>query len=142
MDPWTRKIQLTSGLDAPEGAEVCRDANGRDYRCGQTAANALSDYLGARQVASIPRELDRYGRTVAACAVGSEDIGDWLVRRGLATDFAHYSKGKYRAARGLAGRPRQGSARASGPVNLVEVRMRLPRACIRQGNSPSLCSFQ
>jgi endonuclease YncB( thermonuclease family) len=99
------------GIDAPEGAQVGRDANGRDYRCGQTAANALADYLGARPVAYIPRELARYGRTVAACAVRSEDIGDWLVRRGARRRFHAVFE---RKVPGGAGRGLEGARRNVG----------------------------
>ena len=46
----------------------------------------------------LPISLDRYGRTVATCAVGGADLGDWLVRNGLALDWPEYSKRKYDAA--------------------------------------------
>ncbi len=33
------------GIDAPEKAQTCKDAGGKDYRCGQRAALALDEYL-------------------------------------------------------------------------------------------------
>src|SRR6266702_754464 len=36
--------------------------------------------------------LDRYGRTVAVCTVAGDDLGEWLVRNGLALDWPQYSK--------------------------------------------------
>jgi endonuclease YncB( thermonuclease family) len=42
-------------------------------------------------------DWDRYGRTVATCAVGSQDIGAELVRQGWALDFECYSGGTYAA---------------------------------------------
>jgi endonuclease YncB( thermonuclease family) len=46
-------------------------------------------------VSCLPISLDRYGRTVATCSVGATDLGDWLVRNGLALDWPQYSKRKY-----------------------------------------------
>ena len=34
---------------------------------------------------------DRYGRRVAVCAVGGEDLGAWLVEHGWALAYAQYS---------------------------------------------------
>jgi len=36
---------------------------------------------------------DRYGRTVATCAVAGADMGAWLVAQGLALDWPRYSGG-------------------------------------------------
>ncbi len=55
------------------------------------------------------------GRTVASCSVGGADLGEWLVRSGLALDWPQYSKGRYAAAqrdaehagRGIAGYGRE-----------------------------------
>jgi endonuclease YncB( thermonuclease family) len=60
------RIRLHS-IDAPESAQVCKDADGKDYRCGQTAALAISDHIGKRFVTCDPRDTDRYGRVVAVC---------------------------------------------------------------------------
>ena len=57
------------------------------YRCGAKAANDLDGLIGGRAVDCIPIALDRYGRTVASCAVGGADLADWLVRQGLALDW-------------------------------------------------------
>src|ERR1700675_6169 len=35
------------------------------------------------------------GRTVATCSVGGVDLGEWLVRNGLALDWPQYSRGHY-----------------------------------------------
>jgi endonuclease YncB( thermonuclease family) len=34
------------GIDAPEGRQLCEDARGKPYRCGQVAALALADKIG------------------------------------------------------------------------------------------------
>jgi endonuclease YncB( thermonuclease family) len=41
---------------------------------------------------------DQYGRMVAVCPAGGLDLGDWLVRGGLAVDSVYYSKGRCREA--------------------------------------------
>ncbi|WP_347338652.1 thermonuclease family protein [Bradyrhizobium zhanjiangense] len=57
------------------------------YRCGLKAANALDAYIARRPVNCVPLSLDRYGRTVATCSVAGRDLGEWLVRNGLALDW-------------------------------------------------------
>jgi hypothetical protein len=39
----------------------------------------------------MPRDIDRYGRTVARVVVDGEDLGLALVRAGLAWHYTHYS---------------------------------------------------
>lgn len=80
------------GIDAPEGRQLCQDVQGKDYRCGQKAALALADHVGSSLVTCERRDTDRYGRTVAVCYLGSEDIGAWLVSQGWALAYRHYSK--------------------------------------------------
>jgi len=52
--------------------------------------------------------LDRYGRTVASCAVNGVDLVDWLVRHGLALDWPRYSFGRYSFAQDEALRSESG----------------------------------
>jgi endonuclease YncB( thermonuclease family) len=56
-------------------------------QCGAKAANDLDAFIASRPVNCLPISLDRYGRTVAMCLVGGADLGDWLVRDGLALDW-------------------------------------------------------
>jgi endonuclease YncB( thermonuclease family) len=67
------------------------------YRCGAQAANDLDSFIARRPVNCLPRSLDPYGRTVATCLIGGTDLGEWLVRNGLALDWPQYSKGRYDA---------------------------------------------
>ena len=55
------------GIDAPESAQLCQDAAGKNYRCGQQAALALVNRIGEAPISCEPRDTDRYGRTVAVC---------------------------------------------------------------------------
>ena len=89
------------GIDAPESAQVCQ-AKGKSYRCGTSATLALTRRIGGRSVSCDERDQDRYGRIVAVCHAGGEDLNAWLVSEGLAIAYRHYSTdyvGHERAAR-------------------------------------------
>ncbi|MCJ2135607.1 thermonuclease family protein [Methylobacterium sp. J-026] len=79
------------GIDAPESAQSCNDAAGKSYRCGQRAAFALADWIGEAPITCEPRDTDRYGRTVAVCRKGGEDLNAWMVREGHAIAYRRYS---------------------------------------------------
>src|ERR1700742_3424228 len=80
------------GIDAPESSQLCRGEDSLQSRCGAKAANDLDSFIASRPVSCIPISLDQYGRTVAMCSVGGVDLGEWLVRHGLALDWPQYSK--------------------------------------------------
>src|ERR1700757_2890268 len=86
------------GIDAPESSQLCRGDDSLQYRCGAQAANDLDAFIARRPVICSPLSFDLYGRTVATCSVGATDLGEWLVRKGLALDWPQYSKGRYAAA--------------------------------------------
>ncbi len=78
------------GIDAPESRQDCK-ADGKTYRCGQKAALALSDKIGQQTVTCEQHDTDRYGRAVAVCRVGAEDLGAWMVLEGWAIAYRKYS---------------------------------------------------
>ena len=82
------------GVDAPESRQLCSRATG-EYRCGQVAANQLDHWIASRPVTCVEDSRDRYRRTVARCAVGGQDIGGWLVRRGYALRYPEYAGSAY-----------------------------------------------
>ena len=84
------------GVDAPESAQTCQARDGR-HGCGQRAANGLDGLIAGRPVACRKKDTDRYGRMVARCTVGGEDIGGWLVREGLAVRYGPYAGSAYLA---------------------------------------------
>src|SRR5258707_8599353 len=83
------------GIDAPESDQLCRGADSLPYRCGSAAALALADKIGGKLVTCSPRDVDRYGRTVAVCSIGSDDLARWFAGGGLALDWPQYSRGAY-----------------------------------------------
>lgn len=122
------------GIDAPESSQLCRGDDSLQYRCGARAANELDAFIARRPVNCSPLNLDQYGRTVATCSVGGADIGDWLVRNGLALDWPQYSKGRYGEAQRDAERVGRGIWKGS------YVEPWLYRACIRANGRPVACS--
>ncbi|MDA9437790.1 nuclease [Bradyrhizobium sp. CCBAU 51745] len=122
------------GIDAPESAQLCRGPDSLQYRCGAKAANELAAFIAGSPVSCTPMTLDRYGRTVAACAAGGTDLAYWLARQGLALDWPRYSQGRYAEAQNEARRDERGIWSGS----FVEP-WRF-RECIRLGGRPGACS--
>lgn len=79
-------------IDAPESGQLCRDAGGTDWRCGQQAALALSDKIGRATVTCETTDIDRYGRVVAICYARGVDLNEWLVAEGWAVAYRQYGE--------------------------------------------------
>ncbi|GEP60242.1 hypothetical protein RSO01_74080 [Reyranella soli] len=75
------------GIDAPELAQTCSDG----WPAGRLAATRLQARTVRRSIVRQLRDRNRYGRVVAICRVGGEDLGAILVREGLAWAFVRYS---------------------------------------------------
>ncbi len=90
IDIHGQRIRL-HGIDAPESKQVCI-SGGKKYRCGQKAALALSDRIGRRSLTCRAKDTDRYGRVIAVCFKGQEDLNGWLVSEGLAVAYRRYSQ--------------------------------------------------
>ena len=78
------------GIDAPESKQRCRSAQ-RTWSCGHEVTRALARRIGSRTVACEERDQDRYGRIVAVCRVGVEDVNAWMVAEGWAFAYRRYS---------------------------------------------------
>ena len=96
------------GVDAPEGRQVCQDAQGRGYACGDVARDQLSRLIGGQAVRCEVRDRDPYGRAVARCLAGATDLGEAMVRAGWAVDYVQFSRGAYASAEVEARRARRG----------------------------------
>ncbi len=101
-----KRIRLF-GIDAPESAQTCQTES-LSYRCGRDATTALVDKIGRRPVACHREDVDRYGRIVAVCWIGAEDLNAWLVWQGWAvayrrfsTDYVIHEDAAKKARRGL-----------------------------------------
>jgi len=90
IDLHGQRIRL-HGIDAPESKQVCI-SGGTKYRCGQKASLALSDRIGRGAVTCETKDTDRYGRMIAVCFKGQDDLNGWLVSEGLAVAYRSYSQ--------------------------------------------------
>lgn len=90
LDVGATRVRL-EGIDAPETAQTCQTATGESWACGK-AATAMMRKLAERQDVACDRTgTDRYHRTLATCFVEGVDIGEAMVRAGLAWAFVKYS---------------------------------------------------
>ena len=110
-------------IDAPESGQTC-EAAGQPWRCGQQAALALADMIGAANVRCADRGTDRYDRTLAICTLGDLDLNGWLVAEGWALAYRYYSTGV----------PIEHRGKNSGSWNSVSCKPGQP-----PGSSPSPC---
>lgn len=90
LDVGGRRVRL-EGIDAPELGQSCpRDPSG-SWSCGKTAREALRKLVSGRRVTCESKGKDGYGRDLAICFAGGEDVNAALVRQGLAWAFVKYS---------------------------------------------------
>jgi endonuclease YncB( thermonuclease family) len=111
-----------AGIDAVELRQTCRNASGGIWNCGRAAHQRLRA-LVSRGVDCRPEGRDRYGRTLARCYDGERDIGETMVREGLAVDFMG---GGYGAAEREARQEKRGIW--AGEFELPQDHRRQPRA--------------
>ena len=132
------------GVDAPEGRQVCQNAQGQGYACGDVARDQLVGLIGGREVRCEVRDRDPYGRAVSRCLAGSTDLGEAMVRTGWAVDYVQFSRGAYASAEVEARRARRGlwAGRFETPSTWrAEARQALPApaappqpGCVIKGN--------
>lgn len=84
-----RRIRL-SGIDAVESGQRC-SRNGQPWNCGKAAAFALADRIGRATIDCRGDDQDRYGRLIAVCFKGVEDLNGWMVEQGWAVAYRRYS---------------------------------------------------
>ena len=100
------------GIDAPESNQQCTQDN-KAWPCGKVAKSALAEIIEGTQLNCAVLDRDRYKRFVVRCAMGEIDLGERLVRLGLAMAYTQYSE-DYVQAEVFARKRRVGS----GPANL------------------------
>lgn len=96
-----RRIRL-SGMDAPELAQACR-RDEADWYCGAAARSHLAEMLRRGTLSCSLIGTDKYQRTLARCRSGEDDLGERMVRDGLAVSY-----GDYQDAEALARAERKG----------------------------------
>jgi endonuclease YncB( thermonuclease family) len=85
------------GIDAPEYRQLCL-RGGQPWPCGLHALLALRAMTGSRRVECLPREIDRYDRTIAVCSAGGVELNAAMVAAGNAVAYGAYET-EERAAR-------------------------------------------
>lgn len=80
------------GIDAPETKQVCTRPDGSAWTCGVSAGDALRAKVAQAggNVHCVVLNKDRYGRDVALCDAGGDDIATWMVERGWALAYKAY----------------------------------------------------
>lgn len=96
-----RRIRL-SGMDAPELAQPCR-RDDTEWYCGAAARSHLAELIRRGAITCNFKGTDRYNRTLARCRAGEDDLGERMVRDGLAVSY-----GDYEGAEALARAERKG----------------------------------
>jgi endonuclease YncB( thermonuclease family) len=94
VDGDTLRIEGTSirllGLDAVELDQTCTGRDGAEWPCGREARAHLAALVDRSTTMCVPDGRDRYGRVLARCSVGDEDVGDSVVRGGWALAEIEY----------------------------------------------------
>jgi endonuclease YncB( thermonuclease family) len=80
------------GVDAPETKQLCTRPDGSAWTCGVSAGDALRDKVARAggNVHCVVLNQDRYGRDVALCDAGGDDLATFLVERGWALAYRAY----------------------------------------------------
>ena len=89
LDLSGQRVRLI-GIDAPELDQSCQ-RGGQGWACGDWARDALRERIKGQAVACEATGQDRYGRWLATCRVGGRDLGQALVRDGVAFAYRRYS---------------------------------------------------
>ncbi|WP_147103529.1 thermonuclease family protein [Tateyamaria sp. syn59] len=77
-------------IDAPETNQSCETEHGIVFACGEWATGQVKDRFEGRIAQCVGRDADQYGRLVATCSVEGADMGQTLVRAGLAFAYRRY----------------------------------------------------
>jgi endonuclease YncB( thermonuclease family) len=102
------------GIDAPELYQTCTDADGKAWDCGRAAQAKLKALVARRAVDCEPKSRDKFNRSVAVCYTSAvPDLGEALVREGLAVNFGGDTQGPYSAAEAEAQAAKRGLWRGS-----------------------------
>ncbi len=75
-----------AGIDAPELRQTC-ERDGRLWRCGEAAREALDEALAAGPVSCRAEKRDKYRRPLGFCTVGGTDLSALMVQKGLAVAY-------------------------------------------------------
>ncbi len=72
------------GVDAPDNDQICSDANGASYNCGEEAASWVRGWIDNNLIDCYLLKVEPKGQDSAVCTWGDYDIGAALVGAGWA----------------------------------------------------------
>jgi endonuclease YncB( thermonuclease family) len=91
IDIGQTRIRL-HGIDAVELAQHCKDAEGKDFACGEEAKRTLQGLIGNKTVRCDERHgVDQYGRVTAVCTADGMDLNAAIVDSGFAVAYRQHS---------------------------------------------------
>ncbi len=82
------KLRL-EGIDAPEYLQICK-SGAAPYPCGREARKHLEQLIAKREVDCKGWQNDKYGRLLARCSVGGQEINQQMVSSGWAVSYGGY----------------------------------------------------
>ncbi|MFO1149184.1 MAG: thermonuclease family protein [Alsobacter sp.] len=85
-----------AGIDAPEYRQTCWRA-GAPEPCGRHAREALAALLAKGDPTCRVEGHDRFGRGLARCMVGRQDVNRTMVEKGEAVSFGDYETAQAQA---------------------------------------------
>lgn len=94
MQVGTDRIRLW-GIDAPETGQTCEVPSHQPQPCGQQATLALRSVVQNKRITCQQRDTDIYGRKVAVCWSGQQELNRWLVEQGHAMAYRRYAGPAY-----------------------------------------------
>lgn len=105
-----RDIRL-HGIDAFEARQTCTRSNGQMWPCGEEARRKLQELVvsGDQVCCQRMQESKTRGRVVMRCLLGQKDIGQEMVRAGLAFDCPRHSRERYKADEAAARAEKRGA---------------------------------
>lgn len=80
------------GIDAPERAETCIDAQGQDWPCGAWATKATRELLGQQRLTCVDLGEQSFDRIVARCYIGGRDLAVSLIEAGIARPCLRFAR--------------------------------------------------
>lgn len=78
------------GIDAPELSQTCR-RDGASWACGQIAKDQLAALVAGQRVECRGQGKDEYGRIVAVCSIGYDELNRTMVEQGWAVAYRQFS---------------------------------------------------
>ena len=111
------------GIDAPEQDQTCVSQDSAVWACGAWVTDATREFYDGKIASCMALDTDRYGRVVARCKVGGQDVARQLVQDGLAFAYLRYSR-DYEAdeSRAAAGKIGLHASRVQSPAQFRQTR--------------------